>query len=312
MTIAIAEDADLCGDMVNAPMILQTRNCRRRGAGFCRGTVFLDILLVFVVIGLLAAILFPIFGQMKERSRQTSCASNLKQLGSAFHQYLQDNDQKYPPSVFEAPQGWAGRIYPYVRNTTPYHCPDDTTAEFGQAVPVSYLLNANLGIAKGGPHGDALRTSDLKAPDRTVLLYEGTGYRIDIKKVDEGSRNYTQAPPGPGCLSASGIGVQLCGSSNWGGGCTDHVGGILGFALGTPGGNRADLPGGGVSHHGRTANYLAADGHVAAVSPGQISTGTTGTPGKHQDEAWGSQATATDNMLLRDGATRVVLTFSPK
>ena len=63
----------------------------------------IELLVVIAIIAILAAILFPVFAQARAKARQTSCQSNLKQLGLAFQQYSQDYDEKYP-----APGGVAG------------------------------------------------------------------------------------------------------------------------------------------------------------------------------------------------------------
>jgi type II secretory pathway pseudopilin PulG len=54
------------------------------------------LLVVIAIIAILAAILFPVFAQAREKARQTSCLSNLKQIGLAFKMYIQDYDEKYP------------------------------------------------------------------------------------------------------------------------------------------------------------------------------------------------------------------------
>ena len=55
----------------------------------------IELLVVIAIIAILAAILFPVFAKAREKARQTSCASNLKQLGLAMLQYVQDYDEQY-------------------------------------------------------------------------------------------------------------------------------------------------------------------------------------------------------------------------
>ena len=57
-----------------------------------RGFTLIELLVVIAVITILAAILFPVFAQAREAARQTSCASNLRQIGMAARMYMQDND----------------------------------------------------------------------------------------------------------------------------------------------------------------------------------------------------------------------------
>src|SRR5574341_1313661 len=93
---------------------------RRRSAGF----TLIELLVVIAIIAILAAILFPVFAQAREKARAASCLSNTKQLGLAMRMYAQDFDEvnvgsySYPNTWGACPMFmWMDLIQPYVKNT---------------------------------------------------------------------------------------------------------------------------------------------------------------------------------------------------
>ena len=104
------------------------------------GFTLIELLVVIAIIAILAAILFPVFAQAREKARQITCASNLKGFMLAILQYNQDNDECMPISVsnqaqigplasqmYGVPQfGVHAQIMPYVKSTEVFHCPDDS------------------------------------------------------------------------------------------------------------------------------------------------------------------------------------------
>jgi prepilin-type N-terminal cleavage/methylation domain-containing protein/prepilin-type processing-associated H-X9-DG protein len=63
------------------------------------GFTLIELLVVIAIIAILAAILFPVFAQAREKARQASCISNTKQLGTAAMMYTQDFDETLPPAI---------------------------------------------------------------------------------------------------------------------------------------------------------------------------------------------------------------------
>jgi prepilin-type N-terminal cleavage/methylation domain-containing protein/prepilin-type processing-associated H-X9-DG protein len=108
-----------------------------------RGFTLIELLVVIAIIAILAAILFPVFAQARESARTTSCLNNVKQLGLAVLQYIQDYDEQYPWAIFDLPAsdpafgqpdrpwgpwrrrhtGWQHIIQPYVKNVQIFLCP---------------------------------------------------------------------------------------------------------------------------------------------------------------------------------------------
>jgi prepilin-type N-terminal cleavage/methylation domain-containing protein len=103
-----------------------------RHAGF----TLIELLVVIAVIAILAAILFPVFAQAREKARQAVCTSNVKQIGLALAMYTQDYDELMPtqlPQIAPINGGNIDRmpydmqLMPYIKNDHVFACPSDET-----------------------------------------------------------------------------------------------------------------------------------------------------------------------------------------
>ncbi len=255
--------------------------CRGR-AGF----TLIELLVVIAIIAILAAILFPVFQKVRENARRTACLSNTKQLGLGFIQYTQDFDEQLPYCFYGAPQGWAGHLYPYVKSTGVFKCPDDSTNSYSSAgnntaVPVSYAMNQDL--TPGSPDDAQHRSPSYSlahfiAPASIVLIYEISGSPVDVTTNDEGTQNFNQKPPS-GFESVAGNGCNSV-NGHWGAGPGNGDGGSAGITL-PLGVGLSQRPATGNSsvyllaaaRHTAGANYILTDGHAKYFLPNVVSTG---------------------------------------
>ena len=174
-----------------------------------RAFTLIELLVVIAIIAILAAILFPVFAQAREKARQASCASNLKQMGIAILQYNQDFDEAYAMAMWGSSASgtrcsWPAMIQPYVKSTAIFTCPSDT-GNYGKtpgtisdpagcsASPtgysVSYIYNYYL-AGNNNPNGGVITSSlpQLPAPATTVMMTDGATTPTAGKKTDRMAR----------------------------------------------------------------------------------------------------------------------------
>jgi len=269
----------------------------------------IELLVVIAIIAILAAILFPVFAKVREKARQTSCSSNMKQLGLSIMQYIQDNDETFPSGQYQAAgnggntgAGWAGQVKKYIKADGLFRCPDDSTPvdKAENAIVCSYGYNAHLDAADGNnPHTTTL--ASLNAPASTVCLFEVTGVNVkwwnavdafgysEVDSVANIGWN-TWYPASPSNQYATGNMATPFGTA---------PAGLSPFT--TPG------------RHNDGSNFLACDGHVKWLLGSKVSNGnnaaTPTSPGSTAPNSAGTDIMA--NSTNPAGATQTyALTFS--
>lgn len=138
------------------------------------GFTLIELLVVIAIIAILAAILFPVFAQAREKARSISCLSNMRQMGSGFAMYTQDYDECLVPlaitpaappnSVVQANRTWwPDLIQPYVKNRQIFRCPSLPANRFGIGYnhpELGLWLNGGLSIAAIDKPADTVALAD--------------------------------------------------------------------------------------------------------------------------------------------------------
>lgn len=165
-----------------------------------RGFTLIELLVVIAIIAILAAILFPVFAKAREKARQSSCSSNLKQIALGGIMYAQDYDETTPGHGCGYLDGgqvcYVEKIMPYVKNLQLFTCPSDPTVKLGAAGGGVSGYGNNLNYVAPAA-GRAM--GDIKTPAETIWYADA-------------SRGYIRAPAccgiattTPLCANAKGV-----------------------------------------------------------------------------------------------------------
>ncbi len=288
-----------------------------------KGFTLIELLVVIAIIAILAAILFPVFAQAREKARQTSCLSNQKQIGTALIMYVQDYDETFPagerlnragsPGTLTADspaaaflhtgQGWAAQIYSLTKSGQALKCPDDSTSVVTDTagnvlIPVSYVYNHNV--------ANTPSLAAMNAPANTVVLTEVTNDQVNATTADEPTVN------NPFHFSSTGDGLNLLASTD-GSDVPSAQGGVL-YETGWLGGYGTTagcvLPYPGLfkkqaGRHSDGAIFFMGDGHAKFFKPGAVSPGADAAATTNGEDC-------TNLLAAGTGASGYGATFSTK
>jgi prepilin-type N-terminal cleavage/methylation domain-containing protein/prepilin-type processing-associated H-X9-DG protein len=267
-----------------------------------RGFTLIELLVVIAIIAILAAILFPVFAKVREKARQITCISNEKQIGLAFVQYVSDYDEAWPCGVKsktgnQLGQGWASLVFPYVKSTGVYKCPDDGTFPdpiHSNYTPVSYAFNSNAAGSFDGSGNIVVNTdSSFNAPTSTVALFEVNGPTANLTATLSTSATGDGASANPSVGTGNADNASFSDDGLDASSVTTGYPGVVGpptyaavnlvYATSVMGGVNLGtayygpytIANGGV--HSSGSNFLMADGHAKWLRGSQVSPGISAT-----------------------------------
>jgi prepilin-type N-terminal cleavage/methylation domain-containing protein/prepilin-type processing-associated H-X9-DG protein len=275
-----------------------------------RAFTLIELLVVIAIIAILAAILFPVFAQAREKARQASCLSNQKQIGLGVMQYVQDYDETYPTAYYyknnTATQngGSAGGyvhmsvlINPYLKNAQVWVCPSDATKGVGPDNPacpdwtnitqigceaqvprLSYIPNSSIMPRKRGPQDapNVVSMAAVDAPADVIAIGEMTDFSNCIFLGSTGQQNNERRNKSHRPVNAM---MRSAGGGQWAGQSIADVTGSI-FAITMAAAQGPEGWGGPADSRGITntagCRGTAADGglHIRFMSPGRHAGGS--------------------------------------
>lgn len=148
------------------------------------GFTLIELLVVIAIIAILAAILFPVFAQVREKARAISCESNEKQVALGILEYVQDYDEYFPMADTQVGgYTWQVAVQPYIKNGNTgqawegsegggvWTCPDSPIANYDSYAPPSDMIPM-FWSKPGGSSNKVSSISAVVAPSDKILLFD--------------------------------------------------------------------------------------------------------------------------------------------
>ena len=193
-----------------------------------RGFTLIELLVVIAIIAILAAILFPVFARAREKARQTSCLSNVKEVVLGHLMYMQDYDEVamshfwYAYGLPSNGQLWMQMLHPYIKNVQIHTCPSRSTTTWDGGYDSSTGIAYNYFISQWYyPH----TLSEVKYPAECMTFVDGGYYYLQY-----GGGYYVNAIPANTVYGTTGY-ATLIGQHNDGNNCGFYDGHAKWYSL---------------------------------------------------------------------------------
>ena len=153
------------------------------------GLTLIEVVIILIVLVILAVFLFPIFARPREGNGRHNCLSNEKQLGLAMMQYMQDNNQCFPPrqSISNGKTvSWRASLFDYLKSVPIYVCPENPAVKLPDferdGYPRSYAVDSAPGGAFGDDHPHADISTINNGQRKAIRLASAGGARRSAAK----------------------------------------------------------------------------------------------------------------------------------
>jgi prepilin-type N-terminal cleavage/methylation domain-containing protein/prepilin-type processing-associated H-X9-DG protein len=279
------------------------------------GFTLIELLVVIAIIAILAAILFPVFAQAREKARSATCQSNQKQITLGVLQYIQDYDERMLPAINCLDGQWSGfsdcanaggfttwvsEIYPYTKNWlgvtrcpsqyadpygifSPAHAPPGGEIYIGWLIEPSYGFNYQYlnpePFCSGGIDGTSGANLDTIIGVPVILgkieAPSNTVLFVDVKNIGNDAVGWYDSKTAESPAADGNSTVCAFGNGGWGMGSFGDSTDLGGVPPTVP-----EVTGTGDTslRHTRGTNVSFCDGHVKWYTPGNLAAGTNWSP----------------------------------